>query len=272
MTKLQVLVAAMKQDDLSLAERMNIKTDAVIANQHDRYEISEKLTECGKIKMITTPHRGVGLNRNTALMESDADILLFSDDDMTYYDGTLKGVLDAFEQMPYADVIIFSVDLTKKGEIYERRYLPIKRRRLYNSLKFGTYAIAIRRKCVLKNNLTFNQLFGGGCIYGSGEDSLFIRDCFKAGLKVYSHSYVLGTCAKDSSSWFAGYNEKFVFDKGVWLCAAFPKMKHIIKWYFAPKFAKKTGNSLMRTVKIMNLGISSYPKLATYDQMKHKIK
>ena len=39
MKKLQVLVATMHQKDLSLVEKMNIRCDAVIANQADKNEI-----------------------------------------------------------------------------------------------------------------------------------------------------------------------------------------------------------------------------------------
>lgn len=265
--KLQVLVATMRQTDFSLVEKMNIQCDAIIANQCDRYSVDELITSHGKIKMISTPTRGVGLNRNIALMAADADILLFADDDLTYYDGALDAVEQAFNDLPDADVVIFSIDLTKKGEIFNKRYFPIKKRKLYNSLKYGTYVLAIRRYALLMNNMKFSHLFGGGCIYGSGEDSLFIRDCFKTGLNVYSHSCVLGKCAKDSSSWFTGYNKKYLYDKGAWLACAFPKMKHLIKWYFIWKFSKKAGISLNETRKIMNKGIAGFKTLTTYDQV-----
>ena len=75
--KLQVLVAAMQQKDLSLAEKMNTRCSTVIANQADRDEVLREATAYGEVKMVTTPTRGVGLNRNIALLASDADIVLF---------------------------------------------------------------------------------------------------------------------------------------------------------------------------------------------------
>lgn len=266
--KLQVLVATMRQTDLSLLNKMNIQCDAIIANQHDRLIIDKQVNEYGNIAMITTPTRGVGLNRNIALMAADADILLFADDDIIYYDGSLSGVKQAFDDLPDADAIIFSTDLTKSGQIYQRRYLSIGKMKPWNSLKYGTYALAIRKRAVLSKNLKFSQLFGGGCIYGSGEDSLFILDCFNAGLNVYSHSYVLGKCAKDSSSWFTGYNEKYLYDKGAWIACAFPKIKHFIKWYFVYKFSKKSGIPFMKTAKLIDKGIVGFKTLTTYDQIK----
>ena len=82
-------------------------------------------------------------------------------------------------------------------------------------MRFGACRMAVRRQALVDNNITFSQCFGGGCEFSSGEDSLFLKSCFDAGLKVYSHSYVLGTCCKDSSTWFVGHNEKYFYDKGV---------------------------------------------------------
>jgi hypothetical protein len=102
---LEVLVATMGQEDCSLAEKMNIQTAAVIANQCDRwgYDVSAD----GKIRMISTETRGVGINRNLALQLAKGDILLFADDDLVYYDGALNGVVEAFREFPDADVIFF---------------------------------------------------------------------------------------------------------------------------------------------------------------------
>ncbi len=268
---LEILVATMGQDDLSLPQRMNIRSAAVIANQHDRYSVEESATEYGRVKMITTPTRGVGLNRNIALMASEADILLFADDDVKYYDDTAKNVIAAFESLPDADVICFGLDITKNGELIDGKHYEVKRLHLFNSMRYGGPKIAIRRRAVAEHRLSFTTLFGGGCIYGSGEDSLFIRDCIKAGLKVYSHSVVLGGCAKDTSSWFTGYNEKYLYDRGAWMACAFPKLKHIIKWYFIVRFSKKCGIPFGRTAKIISRGIAGFKTLTPYAEVKDSI-
>ena len=65
--------------------------------------------------------------------------------------------------------------------------------------------------------------FGGGCPHSSGEDSLFLCDCYRKGLRVWTHPYVLCCCKKDDSTWFRGYNEKYFIDKGCWLSLALPR-------------------------------------------------
>lgn len=259
---LEVLVATVGQADCSLAEKMNIKTSAVIANQGGSWRYEE--ADGGRVRMVTTDTKGVGINRNLALQLAKGDILLFADDDVTYYDGTLQGVRDAFRQLPDADVIFFGIDMTRDAEVFDKRRNKTRRVHLWNSLRYGAARMAIRREAVLKHRLAFSTLFGGGCPYSSGEDTILIRDCFRAGLRVYSHSYVLGRCAKDTSSWFSGYNDKYFFDRGATVACAFPKTKHLMKWHFAYSACKKTGVPIKKILQQMDRGIRAYPALESY--------
>ena len=61
----------------------------------------------------------------------------------------------------------------------------------------------------------YSVLYGGGARYSNGEDSLFLRDCLKAGLRIYSHTICIGEEIERQSTWFSGYHEKFFRDRGV---------------------------------------------------------
>jgi len=263
---LQVLVVSMNQTDFSLIDKMNIRTNAIIANQTSFNGFDEKGYDFGNVKMISTKTRGVGLNRNIALLASSADILLFSDDDMCYYDGSLEGVKEAFLNNQNADVIIFSTDFIKNGEILKRRSNKKRKVHIWNSMKYGAVAIAIRRKALIKANLKFNELFGGGSPFSCGEDSLLIKACFDNSLKVYTHPYVLGTCCKDESSWFSGFNEKYLYDKGVLYSFLFPHTKYLMAIYYGFRLHKKTNFSIFKNIKLINEGIKNAKKLKTYSE------
>lgn len=264
--ELQVLVASMHQRDFSLIDKMNIRTDAIIANQTSANGFEEKNYEFGSVTMISTQTRGVGLNRNIALLASKADILLFADDDIHYYDGELKGVKEAFRINPRADVILFSVDISRDGQIIERRYNKRKRAHIWNSMKYGTYVIAVRRKSLLKANLKFNELFGGGCSFSCGEDSIFIKSCFEKCLKVYTDPYVLGERSKDSSSWFTGFNEKYLYDKGILFHRLFPGLKHFMAVYYGWRMRKKTHFFAVKNIVWIEKGIRNAHEMKTYDE------
>ena len=260
MARLQVLVATMHQKDLSIIDKMNIRGCAVIANQADRNEI---LVE-GDHKMITTTTRGVGLNRNIALLASDADILLFADDDVVYHDDMPQAVIVAFDENPQADVLVFGMDMVKNGSVFERRHLKNRRLHVFNAMRFGTCRIAIRRKSLLRANIQFNQNFGGGCPFSSGEDSLFLKACFDRGLKVYAHEYVLGTCAKDTSTWFVGYGEKYFYDKGVLMRYLFPRVHYLMALYFAIRFKRTTKIKVGQRIQLMQEGVRGGKSMRPY--------
>lgn len=263
--KLEVLVVTMGRSDLSLAEKMNIRQDALIANQCGKWDFDEAQTQYGTVRMLSSDTVGVGTNRNLALALSQGDILLFADDDLVYYDD-LREVIRAFEELPQADVIAFSLDQTKNGEIFRRYRHPVRRCHTWNCLKFGGCVLAVRREAYLRANLSFSRLFGGGCPYSSGEDSLFILDCIRKGLKFYSHSYVLGRTGKDESSWFTGYNKKYFYDKGALIAAAFPHTGFLMRWYFALHYRKKTDLSVLECVRLMRRGQKGFRTLETWQE------
>lgn len=267
MSKLQVLLATMHQQDFSIASKMNICCDAVIANQADRDRIAVEQTQYGTLKMITTATRGVGLNRNIALLFSDSEFILFSDDDVRYNDGMPKSVLAAFRENPKADVLIFGIDIIRDGEITEKRHFSkIKRLHVWNAMRYGAVRIAARRDAVMRVGITFNQYFGGGCIYSAGEDSLFLKACFDRGLRVYAHNYVLGTCCKDTSSWFVGYDEKYFYDKGVLVRHLFPRIHYLMAPYFAVRFKRETNVPVIRRLRLVFAGVHGGRKLQPYQE------
>ena len=70
---LEVLIATVNQaKPFSLVEKMKLNSDAIIANQTDHVSYEEKNIKNNKIKLYNFKERGVGLNRNNALMRSDA--------------------------------------------------------------------------------------------------------------------------------------------------------------------------------------------------------
>jgi len=115
---LQVLVAAMHQKDHSLLDKMNIRSDVIVANQCDRDSFEAFDYRGHSAVYINRNQRGVGLNRNQALLQATADICLIADEDVVYYDGYEQIVEDAYRRHPDADLIIFDMKiLTNEGEI-----------------------------------------------------------------------------------------------------------------------------------------------------------
>lgn len=224
MERVEVVCVTMGQQDFSKIEQMHITGDVVFGNQADAFRKDELSYNGHTAKMITTDTRGVGVNRNIALLHAEGDILLFADDDVCYADRYEEGVRQAYELHPDADMIIFSMDITRNGHVIRRIRNQDRRLRLHRALRYGTYVCSIRRESQRRANIWFSTLFGGGTEYAHGEDTLFIRDAFRQGLRVYTSSFCLGTCAKDTSTCFHGFNKKYFYDQGVLYQAAFGKV------------------------------------------------
>lgn len=210
---LQLLVAAMNKEPLELAQEMQLDSDAIIVSQGDNYAYEELFYKGHKIRYFSMAERGVGLSRNTSLLRAEGDIILFADEDIVYKGGYKEVVLQEFAKHPEADMLLFNVKAVAGRETYHTE--SFGRVRWYNCGRYPTYSFAVRREKIHKKNITFSLLFGGGAKYSNGEDSLFIRDCLKKGLKVYKVPATIGEEKERPSTWFQGYNEKFFFDRGV---------------------------------------------------------
>lgn len=211
--EIETLVATIDQTDHSLPARMNLQGDAIIANQCGHISAERFAWEGQNITYLNTAERGVGRNRNLLLKHMRAEIGIFADDDMRFVDGYPEIARKAFAACEEADILIFNL-LEKKPERYVHR--TMHRVRFYNYAKYGAARIAFRRKNLLEKNIRFSLLFGGGAKYSCGEDTIFLAQCLKAGLKIYTAPYSLAEIDQEvASTWFSGYHEKFFRDKGV---------------------------------------------------------
>lgn len=210
---LETLVSAVGHKTGTLAEKMNLQSDAIIINQCDTNTYEEYRHGDFRIRAYSFAERGVGLSRNNALLRATGDICLFSDEDIVYEDGYAGKVLEAFAARPQADMLLFNMEVEADRATYHTQ--REHRVRFYNSGRYPTYSFAVRREKLHKANVTFSLLFGGGAAYSNGEDSLFLLDCLKKGFRIYALPINLGKEVPRPSTWFQGYTEKFFFDRGV---------------------------------------------------------
>ncbi|WP_223305465.1 glycosyltransferase family 2 protein [Peribacillus butanolivorans] len=264
---LQVLVSTMNQDDHSLLKKMNIRSDAIVINQCDRNEVEEFDYNGNRIKFLSFNERGVGLSRNNALMRATADICLFADDDVTYEDDYYKIIINAFKKSPDADMILFNVPSTNPDR---QTYVIHKHSRVswFNCQRYGAVNIAFRTSKLKQENIYFSLLFGGGAIYSAGEDSLFIAECIRKGLKVYTDPSLIGNVSQEESSWFDGYTDKYFFDKGAWISRTFPYSKYVIAVYFTIRFKRLAKLSFLESFRMILEGMKGFQKNISFEKWK----
>lgn len=211
--KIQLLVSAVDKDITALIKQMHIHTDAVIVNQCGRYGYEEIIDSGYKVQAFYMPERGVGLSRNTALLHASGDICVFSDEDIVLSEDYEAQIKKVYEELPDADMVLVNVKVAPSRRTYWNE--DIHRVSYRNYGRYPAYSITAKRDALLRANVHYSLLFGGGAKYSNGEDSLFLKDCLKAGLKIYSHTVCIGEEVERESTWFSGYHEKFFKDRGV---------------------------------------------------------
>ena len=69
-------------------------------------------------------------------------------------------------------------------------------------------------------------------MYSCGEDSIFLYDCLKRGLKMIAVPVSIAELRETrESTWFSGYNDKYFMDKGVLYAYLYGKRAPLIALY-----------------------------------------
>ena len=103
--KLDVLMSCMNQENDALVKKSCIVGNLVVINQcrRDGEWIIENAS--GRIRWIDSTTKGLSVSRNLAILASDADVCLLCDDDEVFDADYEQKILDAYSQLPDANVI-----------------------------------------------------------------------------------------------------------------------------------------------------------------------
>lgn len=265
MSRFEILCVTMHQNDFSKIQEMNIHSNVVFANQCDHTSYEEMTFDGHTAKMISTNTRGVGINRNLTLSYASGDICLFADDDVVYHDDMEERILAEFDAHPDADVFIFHLDTTDPVR-KQVSYRETKKCGPLSRMPWGGVRIAFRLSSIRKANLWFTTLFGGGCVFPNGEDSIWLAEAKRKGLTFYVSSQTIGTVSFGESSWFTGYDEKFFYGKGACTYALHGHSFGIWKLYYLFRCRKAGQLPFAERAKWMERGREGYRRLIGYQE------
>lgn len=258
---LEVIISTMNNNPRELVKKMNISSNAIIINQCNETSYEEFIYNNHSIRVYNFNEKGIGLSRNNGIMRTNADIVLFADDDEVLVDNYSEIIINEFNKNNKADFIVFDVTSKNNSDRSEKSIESNGRVRFYNCLKYGAVRFAIKTKKMKEKNIFFSTIFGGGAIYGSGEDSLFIYEAIKKGLKVFKNTNVIANVDMSNSTWFNGYNEKYYHDKGALFCCLPSKFNKLFLLIDIIKNHKTSKNiSLKKKIKLVLNGYNEIKK------------
>ena len=228
--KIVSLVSAVDGNIEEMIDGMHLESDAVVVNQCDAEGELSLNIDGNEIRQINITGRGVGANRNTCIENApECDVLLFTDEDIIYDEGYLKKIVDEYSAHPEVDALLFNIRVCEARRTYWND--RFKRIRFYNYGRYPAYSISIKKDVLMKSGVKFSTEFGGGAKYANGEDSIFLHELLKSGVRIYASAVCLGEETERESTWFSGYNERFFIGRGalyVKLYGAFAKMRALI--------------------------------------------
>lgn len=247
--KLEVLLSVMNLNIRDL-DKMNISTKCTIINQC-------KTTGYKKYKnynIYSYNEKGLANSRNRGLEHITEDIVILCDDDVVYDKNYDKIIINEFKKNKKADVIIFNIESPNRKIKMNKKD---KRLHFYNVLRYSSQRIAFKRKSI--KDIQFNNLFGAGAKYTSGEDTLFLVSCMKNKLKIYASTKNIGTVYHEKSSWFNGYNEKYFYDKGALFTAISKTLRNPLMFQYLIRHKETLSNlSFKEAHKMMKKGSNDY--------------
>lgn len=141
-------------------------------------------------RVIMTSEYGLSKARNIGIDHATGDIVTFSDDDCWFHCETFAHVVASMQAGN--DVIslnMYDPDRQKFGRaqrIQKPKFLT--KRELMNR---SSIEIFLKRACLEKNEagakIDFDEAFGLGATYISGEENIFLVDLFQKGYRTYFH-------------------------------------------------------------------------------------
>ncbi len=252
--KVEVLISAMYQADLSLLKKTCVTTDGLIINQCNENAVQKEEQGGRNYRMISTVERGLSRSRNLALKNAQGNYCLLCDDDELLYEGYEEKIVNAYKMYPDADIICFKVLF--EGKQYKNKAYKIGYLR---ALRVSSVQITFKLKSIKSKNIRFDVDFGSGTKMGSGEENIFMYDCLKKGLKAYYVPIIIGEAMQFESNWFKGFTEEYFFNRGAIVYRLMGKIGVLYCLYFAiTKFSRyKKNMGMLKAFSLMLKGLKN---------------
>ncbi|WP_394169171.1 glycosyltransferase [Saccharospirillum alexandrii] len=149
------------------------------------------------VTYIPTSARGLSLSRNISIQNCNTPYLYVMDDDVVF---DVDKMLHIIELMKLENVQIATCRHIRESGLFPKKYKssPYDHNFL-TAAKVSSIDICISHNDIKKQDIKFDERFGLGAEYPSGEEYIFLTDCMKHGLKVRYFPLTVGTHPEETS-------------------------------------------------------------------------
>lgn len=202
--------------------------------------------------------RGISANRNNALSRCTADIILFSDDDLTYKPQWLRNLKSIFEANPEVDVATFK---SLHGDISR---FPSEAVTLHRKLPKGysvtSFEIALRRATAGSLRCCPELGLGSPRFHG-GEDEMFLLSAIHRGLCCRFFPITICSHPHDSTGTKARFTTENLQASGVVIALTYPLTAPLRVPLKAWRVWRKGQAPLLSALKNITIGAMKAPAL-----------
>lgn len=200
--------------------------EVIISHQiTDKNIIPESENLWMKVKYLYMYDSWVSKNRNNAIKYLESDIWLICDDDINYIDGFIEIIKDFYSKNDY-DIVTFEF-IDESWETL-KGYKSEWSHSFLSLLSIWWIEISFRKKSLW--NILFDEDFWFSA-YISGEDNIFLTDCYKNNLKMYHCKKIIWIHPKWNSWDIWGKNN--ISDKWAVFFRIFWILSYLVNIYFA---------------------------------------
>ncbi|WP_044797712.1 glycosyltransferase family 2 protein [Bacillus cereus] len=173
---------------VSLNKQIYKEFEVVFVTQgnHDELEKILKLSNF-KYKQIKLNRKGLSLARNEGIKHITGEIVTFSDDDCWYPENAFELVMEEFKSRD-VEALSFQIFDPESKQYYKAyRQNPVDVLDFRGVLKISSIEFFINLNKIKTEDLNFDERFGLGAQYPSGEENILLADLLQ---KKYKVSYI----------------------------------------------------------------------------------
>ena len=230
-----------------------VPSNYILINQYNNHDKKANAEQAYNFN-----EKGLAKSRNRALELATADICLISDDDIEYTEDIETIIINAFKEYVDADIITFQIK-TPEGEMYKKYKDTPFWHTTKTLMSVSSVEIAFKLKSIHTAELHFDEHFGLGSTFPTGEEIIFLTDALKKNLKILYIPIPIVVHPIESSG--KNYdNIGLIKAKGAMFYRMFGNIGYFVAIVFAYKKYKVSSFSLIQFIVLMFNGITTYKR------------
>ncbi len=207
------------------------------------------------IHFITRFEKGTGRSRNCAMQNASGELFYLCDDDLIFKPDFFSRIMHSNQQFPNADVFTFQIETTE-NKLFKKYPQNSYSHTIRTMATVSIVEMVIRKTAYQQGKVKFDERFGLGTRYNTGEEFVMLSDGLKKGLQVVYIPQILVQHPPISSGKI--FNKEVAFDKGAMIAKVYGWKFIIVDGAFALRKYQEYKSSISLFSFLINIYKGSF--------------